>query len=52
MKIKFTPTETKNKVFIKIQDKYNTRKDQIKNKLDSIKLEKNFKIVEETTLEN
>ena len=52
MKIRFTPTETKNKVFIKIQDKYNTRKEEIKNKLDSIKLEKKFKIVEETTLKN
>jgi hypothetical protein len=39
MKVKFTSTETKNKVFIKIQNHYNTRKEEIKTKLDSIKPE-------------
>ena len=52
MKVKFTPTEAKNKIFIKIQENYNTRKEEIKTKLDSIKAEKWFKIVEESHLTN
>jgi hypothetical protein len=39
MKVKFTPTEAKNKIFIKIQENYNTRKEEIRTKLDSIKPE-------------
>ena len=52
MKVKFTPTETKNKIFIKIQENYNTRKEEIKTKLDSIKPENWFKIIEESHLTN
>jgi len=52
MKIKFTPTETKNKIFIKIWEKANTRKKEIVEKINSFKIQKDFEVIEENIIEN
>ena len=52
MKIKFNHSETKNKIYLQIKDKSNSKSQEIKNKFNKIKLWKNnYKLEIEKTLD-